>query len=337
MKAVNYFASLLSKIVLTIGRWLPMGPTFRLMRLLGGLAWRVSQKRRALMLYNLELALGGETTTEERERIGRESMINVFISVGECLHMYKIYDRWERHFQFEGKEWVRQLIDRKQGFFAFGGHFGGWMLPGAIMLPFPDLPGAAMVARPLRNPYMQELLEHMAKDFGGRLLTTRGTGQEIVAAAERGEMIGLYMDQESRRDQGIFVKFFGREASSHVVPGHLVWKHDIPLIPYWLVRLEPGRYRVTLGPPVEYELTDDPEENNRRVTQAMASEVERIIRLHPEQWLWAHNRWRRRPDGTKDTRFEKKKKRGRKQARRKGNYLSSVDQAKRAAERQEKK
>jgi len=332
MKFVNFTVYALCRVVLFFGRWMPMTPTFWFMRALGRIGWRFAHRRRALILSNLELALGAETTPEERERIGRESLIHVLVSVGECLHMYRMYAHPEKYFTFIGRENVRPLIDRGQGLFAFGGHFGGWMLPGAIMLAFPDLPGAGMVARPLRNPRLQELLEYMVVQFGGHLITTRGTGQGIVDAAARGELIGLYMDQESRRDQGIFINFFGRPANSHVVPGYLAWKHDIPLVSFWLIREQPGHYRVEFSQPLEYELTGDTDENNRRVTQAIATEVERIIRLHPEQWLWAHNRWRRRPDGTKVTLFEKKKKSGRSKARKSGNYLSSVDQAKQAAD-----
>lgn len=330
MRFVNYLVYLLARTILLWGRYAPMAPTFWFMRALGSLAWRFARRRRALILYNLEQALP-ELSPEERERIGRESLISLLVSVGECLHMDQMYAHFDKHFNYIGKENVQPLIERKKGFFVFGGHFGGWMLPGAVMCAFPDLPGANMVARPLRNPKMQELLDYLAVNFGGRIITTRGTGSQIVDAVDRGELVGLYMDQESRRDQGVFVKFFGREASSHVVPGYLAWKHDIPLIPYWLIREKPGHYRVTLDPPLQYELTPDKDENNRIVTQAITAEVERMIRLHPEQWLWAHNRWRRRPDGTKVTIYEKDRKHGRSKARKKGDYLSSVDQAKKAA------
>ena len=327
MRALNYTVFAMIRVILFAGRWLPMAPTFWLMRRMGALAYRLAKKRRALMLYNLELALGDQTTPEQRERIARESMINLFFSVGELLHMDQIYDHWEEHFHFEGEEHVRPLVEQKKGFFGIGAHLGGWMLPGAIYCLLPELPWANMVARPLRNPYMQGLLEYLAKNFDGSIITTRGTGQQIVDAVARGELVGFYMDQESRRDQGIFVNFFGHDASSHVVPGYLAWKHQIPFIHVWHVRERPGSFRVMLGPPLQYELTGDPDENNRRVTQAIANEVESLIRQHPEQWLWAHNRWRRRPDGTKVKIHEKKKKKNRAAARKKGDYLSSEDQA----------
>jgi KDO2-lipid IV(A) lauroyltransferase len=281
------------------------------------------------MLFNLEQALGETTTPEERERIAWQSFeSSIFITFAELLHMDQIYARWQEHFRFEGAEIVDRFVERGQGFFVFGGHFGGWTSMASVTLRFPRCPGFNMVARPQRNPYIQQLLEYLAGKFGGNIITTRGTGALIEERIKQGHLVGLYMDQESRRDQGIFVKFFGREASSHVVPGYLAWKNNIPLIPYWIVRERPGYFNVIFREPLQYELTDDVDENNRRVTQAIAAEVERTIREHPEQWLWAHNRWRRRPDGTKIELYEKKKRWwSRSQARRSGAYLSSQDQA----------
>jgi KDO2-lipid IV(A) lauroyltransferase len=327
MKAVNYIAYALIKGFLFSARFVPMRFTFWWLGLAGRIAYRFAKGRRALMLFNLEQALGADTTPEQREEIARRSFINLFISMGELLHMDTIYQRWQDHFSFEGAEIVDDIIRQGKGFFAFGGHFGGWTSMASVFYRFPDLPGRNMVARPMRNPYVQNLVEYLASKFGGEIITTRGTGELIVDRARQGHLIGLYMDQESRRDQGIFVTFFGREAASHVVPGHLAWKHDIPLIPYWIVRERPGYFHVIFREPLRYEVGPDPEENDRRVTQLIASEVERTIRRYPDQWLWAHNRWRRRPDGTKIEIYAKRKKKKRTRSRQKGEYLSSEDQA----------
>jgi len=332
MKLINFLVYAVLRTFLFSARFIPMAFTFWWLKILARLVYPLVKGRRALMLYNLEFAMGDSATLEERERIAYQSFENLFISMGEFLHMDNIYARWQKHFRFTGDEIIDGLIKRGKGFFVFGGHFGGWTTMGSVRFRFPDLPGFNMVARPLRNPYLQNLLEYLAEKLGGRIISTRGTGKAIEEAVARGELVGLYMDQESRREQGTFVKFFGREASSHVVPGYLAWKNNIPLIPYWVIRERPGYFHILFREPLQYELTDDKDENNRRVTQAIASEVERTIREHPEQWLWAHNRWRRRPDGTKIEIYAKRKKRSRTRARKKGEYLTSEDKERGGAE-----
>jgi Kdo2-lipid IVA lauroyltransferase/acyltransferase len=300
MKVLNYIVYAVAKAFLLLGRFVPLGFTVWWMRGVARLLYRVMSKRRRLIHYNLEQALGATTTPEERQRIGRESFENLFISFAELLHMDQLYPRWQEHFRVEGGETIDRLIAEGKGFFVFGGHFGGWTSMASVRYRFPDCPGYNIVARPQRNPRIQQLIEYLASQFGGSVISTHGgTGGVVEERIRQGHLVGLYMDQESRRDKGIFVKFFGRDACSHVVPAYLAWKNDIPMIPYWVVRERPGYFHVIFRAPLKYEITDDPEENNRRVTQLIADEVERTIREHPEQWLWAHNRWRRRPDGTK--------------------------------------
>ncbi len=326
MRALNLAVYGVIKFILILGKIVPMQLTFLWMRLNARMVYPFIRKRRRIMLWNLEHALGDETTPEERERIAFRSLENLFLAVGELIHLEKITDNFNQHFTWEGKEIVDRYIAEGKGFFVFGGHYGGWTLPSVAPALFPELHAVNMVARPLRNPYLDSILHYLAGKFKGKVVTTRGTGGEIVDAINNGELVGLYMDQESRRGQGIFVKFFGQDALSHVVPAYLAWKHDIPLIPFWIPRTRPGHFHVIFREPLHYELTDDPEENNRRVTQAIADEVERTIRERPEQWLWAHSRWRRRPDGTVHPLFERKK-RSRSKFRKSGQYLSSADQA----------
>lgn len=327
MRLINFTIYAILKSMLLMGRVIPKAPVYWIWIRLGRLAYRLAGGRRELMLKNLENALGDTTTPEQREEIARKSMESLFLSLGELMVMDQLYARWQEHFTFEGDEIIEGMMKEGRGFFVFGGHFGGWLCMASVVYRFPDLPGFNMVARPARNPRVQEIMEYCAERLGGRIITTRGTGRTIEEAFENGELIGLYMDQESRKDQGVFVDFFGRPALTHVVPGYLAWKNGIPLIPYWIIRKKPGYFHILFRKPLEYEISDDKDENNRIVTQAIASEVERTIREYPDQWLWAHNRWRRRPDGTKDAAPGKKKKRSRTSARKKGVYLSSIDQA----------
>lgn len=311
MQLLNYLVYALIRAFLASTRVVPMRFTFWWVRGLARLAFRLAKGRRALTLYNLELALGQETTPEERERIAEQSFENMFFSIGELLHYNESHMRnLDQHFTFEGTEILERLLAEKKGVFLISGHLGGWATM-SLVFKFPRLPRVHMVAKGLRNRRLQELMDYMAGQYNIQVISGKGLGQVIEERAAQGEIFQFWMDQEARRDQGTFVKFFGQDASTFAAPGYLAWKNQVPLVPYWVIRQKPGYFHVVLREPLHYELTDDKDENNRRVAQAIASEVERAVREHPEQWLWAHNRWRRRPDGTRVELFTKKKKRSR--------------------------
>ena len=67
MRLVNFIVYMILKSFLFLGRIVPMGFSFWWVRGLARISYRLAKNRRALMLWNLEHALGDETTPEQRE------------------------------------------------------------------------------------------------------------------------------------------------------------------------------------------------------------------------------------------------------------------------------
>jgi KDO2-lipid IV(A) lauroyltransferase len=99
-------------------------------------------------------------------------------------------------------------------------------------------------------------------------------------------------------DEGVFVDFFGKSASTTsgiarvalhtdaaVVPGYAIWDENS------------GKYRLCFEPAVELIRTGDTERDVFENTQRFAKVIEEIIRKYPEQWVWVHGRWNTRPEG----------------------------------------
>ena len=99
-------------------------------------------------------------------------------------------------------------------------------------------------------------------------------------------------------EEGVFVDFFGKSActttglarvalhtGAAVVPGYAYWDESIQ------------KYRLRFEPPVELIRTGDPERDVFENTQRFTKVIEEIIRKHPDQWVWIHQRWKNRPKG----------------------------------------
>jgi KDO2-lipid IV(A) lauroyltransferase len=48
-----------------------------------------------------------------------------------------------------------------------------------------------------------------------------------------------------------------------------------------------------VGDPIEYTGDEKGEEALAEMTAQYNREMEKMIKRHPEQWFWMHNRWRR--------------------------------------------
>jgi len=292
--AGNYLVYLIFRLFIFLGGHLPMEPTFKVVRAIALIAYQFIPGYRRIAIRNLEIAFGDKLSPGERERICKEAFVNLVYSGAEMIFMDEINKNWQEHYTFEGAEPIDQHVRKKEPHFVFGGHFGGWMMLSMVGERYKkDNIHGATVMRHFPNKYIDKYVRDLAVSYNSRFLEIHKTGKQIEQLISEGAMVGFYMDQESRRHQGIQVDFFGLPAYSHVVPGYLAWKHHLPVYPFWYVRKKPGYFHIIYRKPIEMSYTGNKEYDIRVITQNITKEVERTISDHPEQWLWFHNRWKR--------------------------------------------
>jgi len=104
-----------------------------------------------------------------------------------------------------------------------------------------------------------------------------------------GEMIAFVMDQKPKKNLGCVVDFFGYKTTFVSGPAKLACRTQCAIISGFCVREGPWEYRM-FGKKLlsgNHGIKDEVV-----ITQMMASETERMIKLYPEQWTWNYNRWK---------------------------------------------
>jgi Kdo2-lipid IVA lauroyltransferase/acyltransferase len=171
-------------------------------------------------------------------------------------------------------------------------HIGNWEL-----LPMSFISrgfNVSMVYRPLDfGPADQFFLQYRSR-FGGNPIPKKKSMRRLLHALRRQECVGLLLDQDSGLTAGVFADFFGHPACTNKGLALLALKTQAPVIPASLVRRESG-FDIHIGPEIPLIQTDAKDEEVQINTQQYNKVLERIIRRHPEQWLWAHRRWKTRP------------------------------------------
>jgi KDO2-lipid IV(A) lauroyltransferase len=104
-------------------------------------------------------------------------------------------------------------------------------------------------------------------------------------------MVGVLLDQNSSRAEGVFVPFFGVPASTSKGLAVISLRTGAPVVPVFIRRIGGGRHRVEFDAPVPR--PDDGDVLS--YTAAFNRAIESGIRRAPEQWFWMHERWRTRP------------------------------------------
>ncbi|MEO8277070.1 MAG: lysophospholipid acyltransferase family protein [Thermoanaerobaculia bacterium] len=265
----------------------------RLGRAIGKLGWHLSRRDRRRTLDHLSIAFP-ELRPPERTALARNVFAHLGELLGECLYLrHRDADEIPRHVTLTGWEHVEKARAGGRPTVIVTGHCGNWELLAAAL----NVRGLGMlvVARELEEPGLQTMLLDLRARFGTRTIVrgTSGAARALLGALRGAGALGMLIDQDTKVD-GVFVDFFGRSAWTPVGAAELALRFNAAVLPTFIARQADGSHQAEIHP--ELTLPADP----LAATALMTRAIENQIRKFPEQWVWLHRRWRRRPGAGSD-------------------------------------
>ncbi len=257
------------------------------------LAYLIDGRHRRVMLRNLEIALP-DMPERERRRIARRAFRNLGLLAVEFSRLPKLKrENISGLVSYYGFENFKRAYDRGRGVLFLTGHFSSWeLLPFAHALYGYPL---SFLVRPLENKYLDAFFNRYRSLSGNVPVPKHNSTRRILETLRRGGCVGILIDQNVSPEEGVFVEFFGRPASTTTGLALLALRSGAAVVPGHLARNEKGTYRIMFMPELELVRTGDLERDVRENTQLFTRVIEGWIRQHPEQWLWGHRRWKSRP------------------------------------------
>jgi KDO2-lipid IV(A) lauroyltransferase len=168
-------------------------------------------------------------------------------------------------------------------------HLANWEILGVVAHKY----GLKSVL-PFRAPGNFHLGEDMLATrealMGTLVENSRGAAFEIAAALDRGEHLGMLVDQRLAR--GLNVPFFGRPAQTNPLAAKFARQYDCPVHGARAIRLPDGRLRLELTPAIDLPRDSDGRIDVAAATTRINEIVEGWVREYPEQWFWLHDRWK---------------------------------------------
>jgi len=255
-----------------------------------GLAfYALDAQRRRVALDNLAHAFPRRTVVE-REGIARR----VFRHFGRMLFEFLKFsalsaDEMLSRVEFEGSDHARQAYAAGHGVFFLTAHFGCWETNGLVHAL--HLAPIGLMARPLDNPLLHDLLERARQSTGNWVIYRKGGIRRTLRALESGQGVAILIDQHIHGADATHVDFFDRPAATTTALAALALRTGAPVIPVFAVPTAPGRYRMIYEHAVELPPPGSPDPI-REFTQRCTDVLEMYVRRYPELWLWMHRRWR---------------------------------------------
>ncbi|MBU2698976.1 KDO2-lipid IV(A) lauroyltransferase [Sporomusaceae bacterium BoRhaA] len=256
--------------------------------LLGQFCWLiVPTKRKNMAVKNAELSLN--ITKAEATGIVKQSVTRFGRMFMEVLYLPKITpEKMLTHVSMVGVEHLKAALAADKGVVLATAHSGNWEIMGAAlaMLGFP----LVAVVQKQTSAAMDRFINDY-RTLAGMHVTYKSGVREMVRLLGQGMIIGLLADQDAGQD-GVFVNFFGREASTPQGPAALARLKDAPIIPAFITQEATGNHTIHIYPAVWVHKTADRDDDIAVATQIVTTTVEQHIRRYPGEWFWLHNRWK---------------------------------------------
>ncbi len=270
---------------------LPISAALSCGRSLGRLSWAVLRKRRRIALENI-LRSGISADRKEAERIAKASFLSFGMLAVESLAASRLItpETIAEHVEFCLPDATRAFIDApgKGGIYAVP-HLGNWEVS-AHVISFSKK--VVAVARNLNNRYAQAFMLRRNPRRNMEIISKHSTDRlSLIRPLKTGAMLGLVCDQHAS-SHGIMAEFFGRPAKTVTSPARLHLATRAPIICGCCVRTGLMKFKIIASQPLMYEPTSDRDADILRITNDINRRLEAFIRLYPEQYLWAHRRWR---------------------------------------------
>jgi KDO2-lipid IV(A) lauroyltransferase len=101
-------------------------------------------------------------------------------------------------------------------------------------------------------------------------------------------------DQDFRRERNVFAPFLGVPAATITAGSRLAQASGAAMLPYYPERKRDGSgYVLRIGPPLE----NFPSGDDVADAAAINRSIGEYVRLHPENYMWIHKRFKTRPPG----------------------------------------
>ena len=188
--------------------------------------------------------------------------------------------------EVEGENIINEIKNSGKQYIFVSGHFGNFEL----MAMYLEKTGIKLSAiyRPLNNIFLNKIIEVIRKKYICKYQIKKGIGglKDLIVLKKKNFSTALMIDQ--RVSEGIMSDLFNQKALTTTIPGQLVKKFNISVVPVYIERIEGLKFKITIKKPINF----SEDKSLQNITDELNNILETMILKKPSQWIWSHNRWK---------------------------------------------
>ncbi|MEY2477321.1 MAG: phosphatidylinositol dimannoside acyltransferase [Actinomycetota bacterium] len=190
---------------------------------------------------------------------------------------------------WEGVGHLEDALALGKGAISVMPHLGGWDFGAAwfCALGYP----VTVVAERIDPPELFDWFVSLRSEMGMKVVPLGPeAGTAVLRALKHNELVGLICDRDIG-GTGVEVEFFGERTTLPSGPATLALRTGAPVIPTAVYFRGRNSHHGVMRPPIVAERQGRMRDDVVRVTQAVADELEALIRVAPDQWHLLQPNW----------------------------------------------
>lgn len=202
--------------------------------------------------------------------------------------------RLARRMPIEGRAALMQTLRasrRGEGTVIVSAHLGNWELLARVS---GTLTPVTVIGRRMRHDAVDRFLHGIRSHGENEVCYQDDDPRRLLRALRAGRLVASLPDQDVGRLAGCFVPWFGQLAYTPLGPAALAQLGRCALQPVYCYRRD-RRWVMHWGPRFTVPAAGPRGALQCQATARYTAYLEAMTRRHPDQWVWFHRRWRRRP------------------------------------------
>jgi len=260
-------------------------------RRLGALAFRINSRPRRIALINMKFAFQDVLSDARGREMVRQNYQQWGMIAFEWLKLQHMQKRLQASepsgFEVLGRSHWQKAREENKALLLLGAHFGNWEYAhGYYASNFNRL---NFIVRSIDNPHIEK--ERVASNtrLGVNILYKHGGLKPAIKNIRKGQDLVVFADQNVNENEGVECRFFGRRTSTLTVVASLAKKYRLPVLPMFCVRKQnSGVHQIVFQEPLAF----DRDATIAEIAQMQNDVIEKMVRAHPDHWLWMHRKWK---------------------------------------------
>ncbi len=261
-------------------------------RCIGGIIYLIAGSRRKVADINLQHCFS-DSSAADRKRIIFQCFQNIGVSLMEMAMCWWWSDeRLKPLVEIQGREHLDAVLASGRGAILLAGHFTSLEISGrlfALSMPL------QVMYKAQSNDLFDKYIYAQRSSYFVNTIDRKNTRRLIKGIKD--QIPTWYApDQDFRREKNVFAPFLGVATATITASSRIAQSSGGAMLPFYPERKADGSgYILRIDAPLE----DFPSGDDLQDATAINRSIEKYARLHPENYLWIHKRFKTRPAGEK--------------------------------------